>query len=976
MDGLLTSRRRSGFAAIEVAAVLGVLGLLLAMGFMLYRSMRVAARVSVAESNLGQISTGLELYFLKYNAYPPQGSNLAEVLAPFVEDPKVFENPLKEETTPGETISDLYQEPTLSEIDRPNEYITAMVSDNGTTAVILKTGKKVERLDDLVFDPTAPPGDIMAALDPPDDTPGDAGQGSVLPPGDGQDEPGINAAPNDFTAETPPGVITAKDCFDAQFAAVASDLTWGEGGPPVGITASLKCRSQEPNPQESGAYVADLFGGDPASAGDTETHVVRNQDSFTLEATASYGDWHATYSSEADTDQVLTLRNGDLPPEFDPYKQPIAVGSAISGMVDPATGTVTIGDNQVLYLFEFGTRDRAQKAFDFQDFVLLVTLTAPADASQCEDPPEPQDPPPAPDPEPDPEPEPDEGFDVADGGETVTKMCSDVRIKAIGSQFGYADGTMVDIVAQANMGEGWLDLYGGQPINGGEEFSQASVPAGTAIVIKGEISGSYERWLWTRYGYPLGYTSTDGSGQVLTLRRGDTPVRFQPGFPNQAAVGDLLAPHVDPQTGVVSIADNEVLYLWDFNPLRTNYGIDYQDLIILATAVAAERECEGEEEEPGSEPAADPARPVLALAPAGLETSETTFTIQVSNNATEAKDEAKNVQLNAQVVQGEQYVDTIACTSSLGKIESGQTRNVPVTVQTRASWATAYGQQIQIRVSVLNEDNWPEGNENKSVTVTINGPEAPHPLLAVIPWGTHGANDAAGDAEAGGSGYTTARQYAFKVANTASQGNPAANVRVAFSVIEGDYYVNQIAYDGDLGTIGAGDCKYCSVRFFPKDSRWNNAVAGTQVRLRVSVVQETNDPNASIGKLAHVIIVKGSTITGSINLNPNNNSDFEFLLLTKPGGATITRDDLHDSNGVVAYEGLATQVRVRPKGNGNQNGLTVDGSIYPLRNGRVYTITPSGSMAVRVYNSKHGNGKSMGKWWIEISAPAAAIESD
>jgi len=125
-----------------------------------------------------------------------------------------------------------------------------------------------------------------------------------------------------------------------------------------------------------------------------------------------------------------------------------------------------------------------------------------------------------------------------------------------------------------------------------------------------------------------------------------------------------------------------------------------------------------------------------------------------------------------------------------------------------------------------------------------------------------------------------------------------------------------------------------------------------------------------------VIIVKGSTITGSINLNPNNNSDFEFLLLTKPGGATITRDDLHDSNGVVAYEGLATQVRVRPKGNGNQNGLTVDGSIYPLRNGRVYTITPSGSMAVRVYNSKHGNGKSMGKWWIEISAPAAAIESD
>jgi len=505
MAWFLMKRKRRGMSMVEVMAVVGVIAILLAMGFMVLRSMRLAARVAVAETRLKQVATGLELYFKEYGTYPPQGSDLVAELAPFVENPTVFNNPLLEEETPGETINVLYHQPTVDEIDSPDNYVTAMMADNGRTLVVLKTGNKVVRRDDLRFSPDDP-SVIVDVLDP-----------------------------------TPP--------------------------PP------------EP----------------PADDGE--------------------------------------------------------------------------GDGE----------------------------------------------------------EPDGGFDVDDDGDVTTRMCSDVTIDCIGSQFGYADGTFVDIVVEANLENGWMSLYNGQPVHGGESFSQQSVPAGTNVVVKGEIAGAYERWLWSYYGYPLSYTSNGSCGQVLTLVTGDTPVCFEPGFPCQAAVGDLLEPYVDPQTHVVVIEDNEALYLWDFNPLYTNYGIDYQDLIILATAVATEQsECE--DAEPESEP----------------------------------------------------------------------------------------------------------------------------------------------------------------------------------------------------------------------------------------------DPQPS-----------GVTVAGAININPNNRDNFEFEL-EKPDGSTITRDDLHGSRATLTYEGPAVSVRVRPKGNGNQNGLTVDGQGVRLRNGTTYTIT-SENMTVNLYNTKPGRmkyGNAMGKWWIEVSAYNATIDPD
>jgi len=222
--------RRRGLTLVEITAVAGTLSLLLTLGFTIYRGARAAAHVAEAENNLKQISTAMELYYRKYSCYPPQDSDLAEELGPFVEDPRVFNNPLMDEDGPGETLSVLYRAPTTDEIDEANNYLTAFVSHNGHTSVVLWTGQRIERHEDIPFNPKDP-HDFHAPIEPP---PGD---GSDVPPDPDEPDPGdpdpdepaeptqavggsLNINPNnndrfEFSMLTPSGVITRDDLHDS-----------------------------------------------------------------------------------------------------------------------------------------------------------------------------------------------------------------------------------------------------------------------------------------------------------------------------------------------------------------------------------------------------------------------------------------------------------------------------------------------------------------------------------------------------------------------------------------------------------------------------------------------------------------------------------------------------------------------------------------------------------------------------------------
>jgi hypothetical protein len=117
------------------------------MGFSVYRGARLAARVAVATENLRQVSVGLELYFGRYYAYPPPGSDLGVALGPFLKDTSVLRNPLTEEAFPGQTLTDLYRPQSLAQLDSPGRYVTAFVPELPGTGVVLQTGSIVKPIE-------------------------------------------------------------------------------------------------------------------------------------------------------------------------------------------------------------------------------------------------------------------------------------------------------------------------------------------------------------------------------------------------------------------------------------------------------------------------------------------------------------------------------------------------------------------------------------------------------------------------------------------------------------------------------------------------------------------------------------------------------------------------------------------------------------------------------------------------------------
>lgn len=159
------------------------------------------------------------------------------------------------------------------------------------------------------------------------------------------------------------------------------------------------------------------------------------------------------------------------------------------------------------------------------------------------------------------------------------------------------------------------------------------------------------------------------------------------------------------------------------------------------------------------------------------------------------------------------------------------------------------------------------------------------------------------------------------------------------------------------------------------------AASGQYIVLEESVVicddvvtvglQGFNDNRGSLWGSNYFYDHCDNTISGSLNINPNNSADNEFYLI-KTDGSVLTRDSLHSE--LPDYSGAAAWVHVRPKGNGNQNTMTVNGSTYSLQNNKFYDFG-SVDMTVNLYNdNRDGFGYAMGQWYIGITATDACFD--
>ena len=86
------------------------------------------------------------------------------------------------------------------------------------------------------------------------------------------------------------------------------------------------------------------------------------------------GSWSPFYTTKSSNMQVVALKDGDpIPTSYD-LSQSGRMAEYLKPYVD-STGRVKVGPMSILIMAEYASTDRSQACFDYQDFVLLVSLS-------------------------------------------------------------------------------------------------------------------------------------------------------------------------------------------------------------------------------------------------------------------------------------------------------------------------------------------------------------------------------------------------------------------------------------------------------------------------------------------------------------------------------------------------------------------------------------------------------------------------
>jgi len=137
------------------------------------------------------------------------------------------------------------------------------------------------------------------------------------------------------------------------------------------IPVTVKVKLTEP---DGSSEVIDLFGGKDVDGGETWSRVVKPGTKMIVMGTAHYRPGAAYWSTHSS--QVICVQNGERPPVFAPFGNQPPIEQFLSPVLDAKTGRVTIATNEVLYLYELGTRNSHSPAWDMQDLVILMTASA------------------------------------------------------------------------------------------------------------------------------------------------------------------------------------------------------------------------------------------------------------------------------------------------------------------------------------------------------------------------------------------------------------------------------------------------------------------------------------------------------------------------------------------------------------------------------------------------------------------------
>lgn len=164
---------------------------------------------------------------------------------------------------------------------------------------------------------------------------------------------------------------------------ICSEITYGRYGPRIPVTVELG-RSIN----GSVSYTP-LFDNRAVVGGESTTQITERDEIYTVRAKSNYRRHRASYDS-TNTLQVKTLMNGELAPVIPGYGSQRSAKECLAPYLG-ADGEVTLESNQVIILFELGVdlaRYPNSPAADFQDLVVLFTVTPTESSASPTDTPE------------------------------------------------------------------------------------------------------------------------------------------------------------------------------------------------------------------------------------------------------------------------------------------------------------------------------------------------------------------------------------------------------------------------------------------------------------------------------------------------------------------------------------------------------------------------------------------------------------
>ncbi|MGB3856659.1 MAG: hypothetical protein WBL13_09305 [Methanosarcina flavescens] len=89
-----------------------------------------------------------------------------------------------------------------------------------------------------------------------------------------------------------------------------------------------------------------------------------------------------TVDTSSNPSNLIVLKNGDSVPNIPGFNNQVSIKDIVTDYIE--NGRIKLKENEAIYLFELGTKKLNDKAADFQDLVILVSING-VDTSQSED---------------------------------------------------------------------------------------------------------------------------------------------------------------------------------------------------------------------------------------------------------------------------------------------------------------------------------------------------------------------------------------------------------------------------------------------------------------------------------------------------------------------------------------------------------------------------------------------------------------